>query len=180
MSSVTSRLRARKRPSRPNRPWRLRLCRRPSRAPWLAAVDHRRPGLPRAAVSVELSAACPLRLERSNVDSEGHHLPVRESGLCNCKRTLRKLRTARAFAMRSCDTEKELRVVVPPSISLPRSSPLRYPIRTLVPHFPHTRTERSESETRLQTRPPSSAGAAPRVTSGRSCCRLCCRMCCRV
>ena len=79
------------------------------------------------------------RRERSNVDSEGHHLPVRESGLC--KRTLRKLRTARAFAMRSCDTEKELRVVVPPSILLPRSSSLRYPIRTLVPHFPHTRTE---------------------------------------
>jgi hypothetical protein len=121
MSSVTSRFGARKRPSRPKRPWRLRLCRRPSRAPWLAAAAHRRPGLQRGAVSVELSGACPLRLLHANHRNRrlrcGHlriraHLvalrpsthvrrPVyresREEDLC--KRTLR-IRTACLCALR--------------------------------------------------------------------------------
>jgi len=117
MSSVTSRFGARKRPSRPKRPWRLRLCRRPSRAPWLAAAAHRRPGLQRGAVSVELSGACPLRLlhaKHRNRRLRCGHLRIRahlvalvrvrstpspaRRGLV-CKRTLR-IRTACLCALR--------------------------------------------------------------------------------
>jgi hypothetical protein len=117
MSSVTSRFGARKRPSRPKRPWRLRLCRRPSRAPWLAAAAHRRPGLQRGAVSVELSGACPLRLlhaKHRNRRLRCGHLRIRahlvalvrvprsrteSRGEDLCKRTLR-IRTACLCALR--------------------------------------------------------------------------------
>jgi len=189
MSSVTCRFGARKRPSRPKRPWRLRLCRRPSRAPWLAAAAHRRPGLQRGAVSVELSGACPLRLLHANHRNRrlrcGHlriraHLvalrpsthvrrPVyresREEDLC--KRTLR-IRTACLCALRCVVATliQNRRELFHTREFAASQSQLTLVLYEQVPHREY------RTVTRLQTTPPSSAGVGPRATSGRSCCRV--------
>lgn len=183
MSSVTSRFGARKRPSRPKRPWRLRLCRRPSRAPWLAAAAHRRPGLQRGAVSVELSGACPLRLLHANHRNRrlrcGHlriraHLVAlvrvrstesREEDLC--KRTLR-IRTACLCALRCVVATliQNRRELFHTREFAASQSQLTLVLYGQVPHREY------RTGTRLQTTPPSSAGVGPRATSGRSCCRV--------